>query len=382
MMLKYISVFINHEPIDTIDALRNEFKNLPLERLLPAFAGINHSCKQIHMVTNYLGDFIENSEVSLVHNLYIYLLASADNNVFNDMLLQHLDSQEASYKRRMPIYMCKTFALRQCQRYEKKEALMRIYSMLDYNEKSVMLALELKDFKTAEAYANYAALVENDKQILRNLWMNILKTKSLEKEADIRDLLDILKASKGYLTISDVLQCSSSHIKLREFENSLRDQFIKLDNEIEKARKDIKTFVGMTEKRYKEILNLDKTAIHIDGSALCNICNERLITWNKLIVFPCKHSFHRNCVYEWLLKGSEEKKKASSDKNEKRGSIPIFNESLHSKLSRAIKNDSEIESKILQKIALSSCPLCDEFAIDLIDVDFEENFDMALNIKK
>ena len=248
--------------------------------------------------------------------------------------------------------------------------------MLDYNEKSVMLALELKDFEKAKSYAKCAASVENDKEIGRNLWMNILKTRSAEKETDIKDLIDILEASEGYLTISDVLQYSSSHIKLKEFERSLRDQFIKLNEEIKRAKEDIEKFVDFTEKRNEQMLNLDKTAIHIDGSASCDLCKERLITLNKFIVFPCKHSFHRNCVYEWLLKISKEESKDSSNKNKKKRSIPILNESLRSELSKAIKNDSETESKILKKIALSSCPLCDEFAIELIDVDFEDNFDL------
>eukprot|EP00826_Nyctotherus_ovalis_P012985 TRINITY_DN13467_c0_g2_i1.p1 TRINITY_DN13467_c0_g2~~TRINITY_DN13467_c0_g2_i1.p1 ORF type:complete len:492 (+),score=163.13 TRINITY_DN13467_c0_g2_i1:41-1477(+) len=303
MMLKYLSVFLKHEPIGTIGALRDEFKNLPLENLLPALTGVKYSYEHKQMVVNYLKDFIESydTEIALVHNLYVYLLATESNLVFDDMLLQYLDSQEARYRRRMPVYLYRTLALYECQRFNKKQALIRIYSMLDYNEKSVMLALELDDLKRAKEYANYAAAIENDREIGKSLWMSILKAQSSKKETKIEDLLDILNASKGYLTINDVLQFSSSHIKLEKFESSLSAQFTKLNEEIKSAKEEIGRLVDYTEERRKKVVNLRKTVLFIDGSAICELCKERLVELSRLVVFPCKHSFHRDCIFEWLL---------------------------------------------------------------------------------
>jgi len=294
-MIKYASYFFNFMPIETVQHLRDEFKSLiNVDHILPALIGVKDNPINKQMVINYLKPFIANSTEfpsQSMHSLYIYKLATGNDVVYEDTLDQYLTKAEKNVRNNVPIFIDRIFALRLFERLKKKYATMKIYAMMEFYEKAVEIALDLKNYEAAKEYANYAVEHDYNKEMCKRIWLKIAE--ALIPNLDKDNTVKLFKESKGYLSINDILQLSAPSLKIKDFQLELKSQFSQLNENIDTCKESIKDYVSKAEKRHELISENLHTAIIIHGTSLCEFCKEPLIGSDKFMIFPCKHSFHR-----------------------------------------------------------------------------------------
>lgn len=217
-MLRYASIFVNKHCKLTIDELRrNEYKNIKIPKLMPAFMNI-HKTDDMKLALDYITNFCinkRNCKSKTVHNMAFFFHSKINDPV---RMIKFLESEEIKKAKGHQIYFEVDYALNICKQKEKelmdefnnlvqkstmfsknptgnsddnalknryepqkeqvkeqilvmKKAQIIIYAILNHFDKAVKIALECRDTDMAKQYANKP----EDKKLKKKLWMKIAK---------------------------------------------------------------------------------------------------------------------------------------------------------------------------------------------------------------
>lgn len=331
LMIRYASVFMKHQAKYTIDILLQSFKTINIEELLPSLLTIQTS--ERFFAVNYIKQIMETSKNKLLHNLYIFFLAQSSEIAGQDELINYLDQQEILQKNNQPIYFDKDFALNVCKYFERHEGQIRVYGMLGLYEEAVKLAIKDKNFAQAKKYANMPA----DEKLKKKLWLQIAKEAMQEYSADKKSGLEIINESQS-LTLGDVISFVSAKVKLSTFRDDLLSSLKNFGDKIDHLKTEMTDFNKSSQNIMDGLQAGPNTPIAIPGNQYCEKCKGPLLGCDKVYLFPCMHSFHKECLIEWIYAF---KQYIPSGKHEKLERIEI--------LSRKIKALQKKRDEVIAK---------------------------------
>jgi len=330
-MIRYASILMKHIAKDTIESLATGFKEINGEELLPALISLD--TKDRVLAIEYIREMMNKSTNRLLHNLYVFFLAQNDDKEYNVELLNYLDQQEILIKKNQPIVLDKDFALNVCKYFNRVDAQIRIYGMLEMYEEAVKLAVSKKKYDLAKRYAN----IPNDEKQQKRLWLEVAKSILQEYRADNKTGLEILNECK-LLTIGDILPFVSS-VKLSTFKQDLLDSLKNYGAKIDGIKKEMSEMQKCSEGIMDQVNESQNMFLPVPGSMTCEKCKAPLLGSEKIFVFPCSHGFHKDCLLNWIQKF---KMQIPTGKTEKLDRI----ESLSRKVNGLIMKKKEREAEM------------------------------------
>jgi hypothetical protein len=161
--------------------------------------------------------------------------------------------------------------------------------MLEFYEEAVRIAIQGKKFEIAQEYA----LMPQDEKMKKKLWEEIAKESMSQKNRGESTGLEIIKKSKGNLSLSDVLRYISPKVKLKVFKDDIIDQLQDYGGKIDELRKQMNEYNKTSEQIGEEIKELGSVPLPISPDKFCDRCEKILLGSEKFYIFPCRHGFHR-----------------------------------------------------------------------------------------
>ena len=304
IMTRYAAIFLAKESKETAECLMTEFRKFNPEAIIPALM----SSKEIFL-NAYLKQAIEGSTSKPLNNLYLYFLARNDDNLSAHELINFLKEQEELRKQNQPLNFDKDFGLNVFKFFNRPEALIRAYGMLELYDDAVRMALDNNFIDIAKEYAKLAP----DPWMCKKLWVDIAKHVLKSKDASMEASFELVKESDKKLVLNDILLYVSSKIKLKSFKGDITDQVTAYDKKIDEFKTEIKEFNEISQHIYKQTRETLHKPTFIPPDKNCDRCDKLLNKENDFYVFPCMHTFHWNCLIDWYKEYTINANKEESD---------------------------------------------------------------------
>ena len=387
LMISYISIFINYAPEDTISSLCESFKSINAEYLIPAIPMIES--KYFAAASNFIKQHIDTLSNSLLYNLYIMLLAQANDDNSHEQLLEFFRVQEKQSKS-MGIAFDKSFGIMLFKFLNMPELLIRVYGIFNLYEAAVNAAIEYNCIELGKKYAN----MPSDQWIRKELWLSIARY-VMENNSDVQTTFELINESNGSLTLNEILKYIAPKVKLKFIRDDVLSQVNDYDTKILHSKSKLRELNEVA----KEIGEFQREVIghpiHLPTNMSCNKCNQSLTNTEPFYAFPCRHAFHLHCLLDWYdrykceskakmskIQSIEEYKKSiatiikvkediSSSKSLLTKVEAIINKKRKTKLSEKEYTKLKIiEKKFVDEIA-SECILCGDIAIERLDAPYD-----------
>ncbi|KAF2474245.1 uncharacterized protein BDR25DRAFT_332370 [Lindgomyces ingoldianus] len=349
---KYSSVLMAHVPVDLVEIMMRQ-ANLDAQKLIPAFLNYNNMTKiplNLNQAVRYLSFEINQhqSTDAAVHNTLISIYASHPT-CDEFALLDYLKAQSYAHEQNYDA----DFALRLCIQHKRVQSCVHIYSSMGQYVQAVDLALKYDEVDLASSVADRS---DTDPVLRKKLWLAIAK-KVISQSSGIKTAIEFLRRVE-LLRIEDLIPFFPDFVVIDDFKEeicaALEDYSRKIDalkqemDESEETAAHIKTDIKALEQRY---------AI-VEPGERCYVCGLPLLA-RQFFVFPCQHAFHSDCLAKKVveLAGIARGKRITE---------------LQVEVSKGASVGAKREKAIRELDALvgSSCVLCSEMAIKLIDQPF------------
>ena len=286
LMSKYVNIFMRHITRNTINFLKSDFKGIDTSKFLYSLMSIER--EDIELVLDYIRLILPTSSSRLLHNSYVYFLAVSNTEENDKELLDFLDNQQILMMKNMEVLIDKGFVLNVCKRFEKMEAQIQMYGILEFYEEAVKLALNGNNYVLAKRYAS----MPNDEKIKKKLWIEVVKVIMKNYKAESNDLGELIKES-NVLTIGDLLPFVSPNIKLLAFKNDLLASLENYGNRIKELKNDMTRLTESSCEINDTLKNMIEVKVRISGRKYCEVCGSPLLGSNNVFMFPCSHGFHK-----------------------------------------------------------------------------------------
>ncbi|ODV98617.1 hypothetical protein PACTADRAFT_32000 [Pachysolen tannophilus NRRL Y-2460] len=356
---KYANVLLINAPKQTIETwiMINNLQDdcvLDYNKLVPSLLTYHKLISgQVKPAENqtiiFLGNLIfeKNLNAKFLHNLYLSLLISYP--IFNDdelLILKYLEKKADNNK----IPFDTDFILRLCNKHQKIQSLVFIYSVLENYEDAVNLCLDNDLIELATIIAdkprnreNFLSMDEEDlnsdmNRLRKKLWLSISqklinkillndsyfkeinedqlvtntdkheKGKKLDinsKNEQIQTILKfILNKSKPLLNIQDLINLFPNFVVIDNFKEEIIKNLENFSNNLNKLNKEMLLSLNISENLKIEFTNYNKNEfLIIEPKDSCVICNKLLIT-RKFFMFKCFHNYHHDCLINFLVQNS------------------------------------------------------------------------------
>eukprot|EP01022_Parablepharisma_sp_SALTPOND_P000883 TRINITY_DN105194_c3_g1_i1.p1 TRINITY_DN105194_c3_g1~~TRINITY_DN105194_c3_g1_i1.p1 ORF type:complete len:1042 (-),score=138.06 TRINITY_DN105194_c3_g1_i1:6642-9767(-) len=294
LMVRYASVFMKHETKMAIDSLSRYYQRINVEDLIASLISIDS--KDRIFANSYIKLIMDRANNKLLFNLYLFFLAESRSPEGIEELHSFLDQQEAFHHNSQPLNIDKDFALNVCKHFGLIEAQVKVYGLLDFYEESVKLALKHKRVELAKKYANFPS----DEKIRKKLWIEIAKAVMQASESDVKAGFDVITESK-ILTLGDVLQFLSPKMKLSAFKDDLVSSLQSYGTKIREIKRQMSDYSKSAEEITMQLKELQNSCIPVPTDQYCDKCKKPLLGNERFYIFPCLHSFHRQCLVDWMF---------------------------------------------------------------------------------
>ncbi|EAT83306.2 hypothetical protein SNOG_09114 [Parastagonospora nodorum SN15] len=347
---KYSSVLMAHVPVELVDVMMRH-TTFNAQKLIPAFLNYNNSTKaslsQNQAVRYLLFEINQhNSTDAAVHNTLISIYASHPT-TDESALLAYLEGQSQAHEQNYDA----DFALRLCIQHKRVQSCVHIYSSMQQYVQAVDLALKYDEIELASSVADRS---NTSPALRKKLWLAIAK-KVISQSSGIKTAIEFLRRV-DLLRIEDLIPFFPDFVVIDDFKeeicSALEDYSRRIDalkeemDDSEHTAKHIKSDIKALEQRY---------AI-VEPGEKCYTCGLPLLA-RQFFVFPCQHAFHSDCLAKKVvdLAGIARGKRIAELQGEVR-------RGMGGKRERAIAE--------LDALVGSSCVLCSELAVKMIDSPF------------
>lgn len=360
VVYKYSTVLLVNSPEKTVDSWLR-ISSLEASKLLPAILAYNKTNKKISVSKNqgirflktYIGE--TGCKDSIVHDSLLFLLISNESVENEDIILRYLEEYSGT------IYYNSDFILRLCLRFNKVKSAVYVYSLLNYYEDAVNLALEHDLIDLAMVVADKSS----DDKTRKFLWLKISDKKiSLIRPSEkdkIKSEVKFLLEKCELLSIKDLLPRIPDFTTIDNLKDEICADLEKFGTLINKLTLEMNSSVSINETITEEILKYGEKSQIIKSGESCSLC-EFLLTSRKFFIFPCSHAFHSDCLIKEILKSNDYATKKRLEFLQKK-----YLSSKHEKGAKFI-NSPEVDTLLSKR-----CPLCSDIKIGTIDEPFLDN---------
>ncbi|KAF2114957.1 Pep3/Vps18/deep orange family-domain-containing protein [Lophiotrema nucula] len=349
---KYSSVLMAHAPVDLVEIMMRQV-NLDARRLIPAFLNYNNSTKASlsqNQAVRYLLYEINQRQSSdaAVHNTLISLYASHPTND-ESALLSYLEGQSLAHEQNYDA----DFALRLCIQHKRVQSCVHIYSSMGQYVQAVDLALKYDEVDLASTVAERS---DTDSALRKKLWLAVAK-KVISQSSGIKTAIEFLRRV-DLLRIEDLIPFFPDFVVIDDFKEEICTALEDYSRKIDELKKEMDESEETAAHIKTDIKALDQRYAIVEPGERCYVCGLPLLA-RQFFVFPCQHAFHSDCLAKKVveLAGIAKGKRIAE---------------LQTEVSKGISVGPKREKAIKELDALvgSSCVLCSELAVKLIDEPF------------
>ncbi|CAM6102948.1 unnamed protein product [Calypogeia fissa] len=299
--------------------------NLKPRRLVPAlmrYANGHPPKDEANAAIRYLEFCVQRqqNEDSAIHNLLLSLYAKQED---ESALLLFLDTKYGKGRPGRPdIFYDPKYALRLCLEEKRMRACVYVYGLMGMHEEAVSLALQI-DPELAKREANK---VDDDDGLRKKLWLMVAKhviqqDKGVKAE-NIRMAVAFLKETNGLLKIEDILPFFPDFSLIDDFKEAICTSLEDYTKQIEELKREMNDATLGADNIRQDINSLTQRYAIVNQNEDCGICGKRILLTNKkwgvrpvaqnytsgmapFYVFPCEHSFHAECLTDYVMKHSD-----------------------------------------------------------------------------
>ncbi|KAI9837476.1 MAG: hypothetical protein M1819_007124 [Sarea resinae] len=349
---KYSTVLIAHAAVGLVDILMRQ-SNLDPRKLIPALLNYTKETRgplSQNQAVRYLLFVINqhHSTDAAVHNTLISIYAShpsADESALLSYLESQSHLQEQSYDA--------DFALRLCIQHKRVQSCVHIYSSMSQYVQAVDLALKYDEIDLASIVADRP---ESNPALRKKLWLAVAK-KVISQSDGIKTAIEFLKRCE-LLRIEDLIPFFPDFVVIDDFKEEICDALETYSRHIDTLKKEMDDSALTAANIRQDIQALNQRYAIVEPGECCYVCRYPLLS-RQFFVFPCQHAFHSDCLAKKVVeRGGVAKSRRVRE--------------LQTEVGRGVSTGAKRERAMRELDALiaSSCILCSEFAIKLIDEPF------------
>lgn len=263
-------------------------------------------------------------------------------------------------------------------KYKKFKACVLIYSAMGLYEEAVDLAI-LVDISYAKINAEKPT---EDIELRKKLWLRIAKH-VVSQEQDIKKAMEFLKECP-LLKIEEILPFFSNFTVIDYFKDEICQSLTKYNSEIDELKSKMDEATSSARLIRDDIKMMRNRFVTIQSSQICSLCGSPLLQ-NQFYLFPCSHSFHSDCLFEFV-----EDKLDNVEKNKLRVLQLKITEQEENLRQKAINTTEDISNapkemegnevneldslrNEFDDIVASDCIFCGFYMIDSIDSSLISN---------
>ncbi|KAG6911537.1 hypothetical protein DXG01_011839 [Tephrocybe rancida] len=292
-------VLMRQAPKETVDSWLRQSSLDPL-RLIPSILQLQHTPRDPltpNQAIRYLNHLVfeQYNSSPTVHNLLITFYVSPSSvpassaSEDDGPLLRFLSTAPCDPVSGKPFYDL-DYALRLCKNGGRTQPCVHIYSKMGLWENSVDLALEKGDLELAKINAD---MPEDDRPLRKKLWLKIARYVVQDKK-DIKTAMRFLE-NTDLLKIEDILPFFPDFVVIDDFKEEIAHALEGYSNHIETLKTEMNEATQTAESIKQDIIALKNRFVTIDAGEQCSVCSHLLLS-RQFYVFPCRHSFHADCL--------------------------------------------------------------------------------------
>ncbi|KAF2714853.1 hypothetical protein K504DRAFT_457050 [Pleomassaria siparia CBS 279.74] len=349
---KYSSVLMAHVPVDLVEIMMRQ-ANLDAQKLIPALLNYNNITKaplsQSQAVRYLLFEINQHSSTdAAIHNTLISIYAS---NPTGDesALLAYLEGQSLAHEQNYDA----DFALRLCIQHKRVQSCVHIYSSMRQYVQAVDLALKYDEIELA---SNVADRSDTNPALRKKLWLAVAK-KVISQSSGIKTAIEFLRRV-DLLRIEDLIPFFPDFVVIDDFKEEICTALEDYSRKIDELKREMDESEETAAHIKTDIKALDQRYAIVEPGERCYVCGLPLLA-RQFFVFPCQHAFHSDCLAKKVveLAGIAKGKRIAE---------------LQMEVSKGTSTGPKREKAIRELDALvgSSCILCSELAVKLIDQPF------------
>jgi hypothetical protein len=292
LLCKYAPIFMKSEPKRVVEMLieitKSKKGEIDFKKFIPTLMNVDQfSRTEAIKLEKFLINEIR-IEDKAIHNLFLFHLSESDQ---ERDLVEYLRNQ-SNLKR---ISFDSEYALSVLKRNGKIESLIYLYSLLQMHSEAVTTALEIRKIDLAKQNANN--VMKFDEKLARKLWLQIANYHI--RSNNVKEALTVMNESR-VIKMEELLPFFNEQESISTFKedickslSSYKARIDDLNNELNESRQS-------QEMVKRELKTIKERCIEIEGMQACDICSKPVMK-SAFYVFPCAHTFHRDCLLKIIL---------------------------------------------------------------------------------
>ncbi|KAH7390469.1 Pep3/Vps18/deep orange family-domain-containing protein [Pyrenochaeta sp. MPI-SDFR-AT-0127] len=349
---KYSSVLMAHVPLELVDIMTRH-STFDAQKLIPAFLNYNNytkaSLNQNQAVRYLLFEINQhNSTDAAIHNTLISIYASHPTSD-ESALLAYLEGQSNAHEQNYDA----DFALRLCIQHKRVQSCVHIYESMGQYAQAVDLALKYDEVDLASSVADRS---NTEPALRKKLWLAIAK-KVISQSSGIKTAIEFLRRV-DLLRIEDLIPFFPDFVVIDDFKEEICTALEDYSRKIDSLKQEMDDSESTAQHIKSDIKALEQRYAIVEPGERCYICGLPLLA-RQFFVFPCQHAFHSDCLAKKVveLAGIARGKRIAE---------------LQIEVQKGTKTGAQRERAIKELDALvgSSCVLCSELAVKLINEPF------------